>query len=167
MQYPITPITAAHIDGFARAFDSVARELRYLAFFETPPRQEMVDFVRRNITENWPHFVALDGDQVIGWCDITSLDRPVFNHAGVLGLGIISGYRGQGIGKRLLDTALNAAKERGLSRVELTVREQNPIAIRLYENAGFFKEGLHIKAVKINGQYENHLSMALLIPENE
>jgi RimJ/RimL family protein N-acetyltransferase len=167
MIYPIQKITEQHIDGYTEAFDSVARELRYLGFFQAPPRDVMLEFVHNKIAENWPHFVALDGDKVIGWCDIGSLNRAVFEHSGVLGMGIINGYRGKGIGRRLLNTTLQAAKERGLSRVELTVREHNTIAIQLYESVGFFKEGRHIKAVKINGQYENHLSMALLIPENE
>jgi len=167
MSYPIIKISPQYIDSFAQAVDSVARELRYLAFTEGPPREVTEAFVQQNIAENWPHFLALDGDKVIGWCDIASMHRPVFVHSGVLGLGIISEYRGQGIGKRLISTALQAAKDRGLSRVVLTVREQNEIAIQLYKNFGFFQEGRHIKAVKINGNYENHLSMALLIPENE
>lgn len=166
MNYPIQAITEQHIDGFAEAFDSIARELRYLAFIQAPPKAVTEAFIRHKIAESWPHFVALDGEKVIGWCDVGSLNRPVFEHAGVLGMGIINGYRGKGIGRRLLNTTLQAAKERGLSRVELTVREQNTIAIQLYESVGFFKEGRHINAVKINGNYENHLSMALLIPEN-
>jgi len=167
MSYPIIKISSQHIDSFAQALDSVARELRYLAFTQAPPREVTVAYVEQNIAENWPHFIALDGEKVIGWCDIASMHRPVCVHSGVLGLGLIREYRGQGIGKRLLSTALQAAKERGLSRVVLTVREQNEIAIQLYKNFGFFQEGRHIKAVKINGNYENHLSMALLIPENE
>jgi len=166
MNYPIIPISEDYADGFAEALDSVARELRYLAFIEGPPRDRTLAFIRRNIAENWPQLIALDEHRVIGWCDITPRDRPVFSHIGVLGIGIIDGYRGRGIGPRLLETALQAAKARGLSRIELTVREQNPIAIQLYERFGFFKEGLHVNGVKIHGQYENHLSMALLIPEN-
>lgn len=162
MSYPIIKISSQHIDSFAQALDSVARELRYLAFTQAPPREVTVAYVEQNIAENWPHFIALDGEKVIGWCDIASMHRPVCVHSGVLGLGLI-----RDIGKRLLSTALQTAKERGLSRVVLTVREQNEIAIQLYKNFGFFQEGRHIKAVKINGEYENHLSMALLIPEND
>ncbi len=167
MSYPIIKITTRHIDGFAQAVDSVARELRYLVFTEGPPRETTVAYVQQNLAENWPHFIALDGEKVIGWCDIASLHRPVLEHSGVLGLGVISEYRGLGIGTRLISTALQAAKERGLSRVVLTVRERNEIAIQLYKRFGFFQEGRHIKAVKINGRYENHLSMALLISEND
>ncbi|WP_333879314.1 GNAT family N-acetyltransferase [Methylobacter sp.] len=167
MSYPIIKIAAQYIDGFAQAVDSVARELRYLAFTEGPPLETTVAYVQQNLAEDWPHFIALDGEKVIGWCDIASLHRPVLEHSGVLGLGVIREYRGLGIGTRLISTALQAAKERGLSRVVLTVRERNEIAIQLYKSFGFFQEGRHIKAVKINGHYENHLSMELLISEND
>ena len=90
------------------------------------------------------------------------LDRPVFNHAWVLGMGVIGLYRGQGIGKSLLNSALAKAKQKGLTRIELTVRESNKAAIALYKKFGFAIEGLHRNAVCINGKYENHISMALL-----
>lgn len=97
-----------------------------------------------------PHFVAVTEDGcVVGWCDIAPLDRPVFKHAGSLG-------------QQLIEAALNASKGRGLTRIELTVRESNASAIRLYEKMGFGREGLHKNAVLIDEHYENHLSMALL-----
>jgi len=44
----------------------------------------------------------------------------------------------------------------------LTVREDNPRAIGLYEKFGFVREGLKQNAVRVDGQYENLLCMALL-----
>ncbi|WP_240342362.1 hypothetical protein [Methylococcus sp. EFPC2] len=68
MNYQITPITEHHIEGYAQALDRVARELRYLAYTAGPPLAVTVDFVRQNIAGGWPHFVALDGTEVVGWC---------------------------------------------------------------------------------------------------
>jgi RimJ/RimL family protein N-acetyltransferase len=48
------------------------------------------------------------------------------------------------------------------TRIELTVREANINAIALYKNFGFETEGLHRKAVRIEGRYENTLSMAFV-----
>lgn len=42
------------------------------------------------------------------------------------------------------------------------MRETNINAIALYESFGFEMEGLHRKAVCIDGCYENTLSMALM-----
>ncbi|HCU85491.1 GNAT family N-acetyltransferase [Methylophilus sp. UBA6697] len=163
MTYEIKPISEHDIDGFAAAVDSVARELKYLSFTEGPPHEMTVNFVRKNIAGHWPHFIALYNQQVVGWCDIASLDRPVYAHAGVLGIGVVRRHRQQGIGKRLMQAALEAACASGLTRITLTVREHNDVAIKLYEQFGFLKEGLHINAVKVNEHYENYISMALLL----
>ena len=71
-------------------------------------------------------------------------------------------FRGQGIGRQLMQRAIDAAFAFGLTRIELTVREDNVNAIALYKSLGFDIEGLHRNAVCIDGQYENLYSMALL-----
>ncbi len=75
--------------------------------------------------------------KVVGWCDITSLHRHAFAHSGSLGIGLLAPYRGQGIGVALIRTALNKAKAIGLTRIKLTVRENNKKAIALYEKEVF------------------------------
>jgi ribosomal protein S18 acetylase RimI-like enzyme len=159
----IIPIAEKYIEGFWSAVDSVARERKYLAFLEGPPINTTRDFVLQNIEGNWPHFIAVCDGCVIGWCDISSLDRPVFAHVGSLGIGVLAAYRGQGIGKKLMQAAIQQAEQKGLTRIELTVREQNKPAIALYKKLGFEEEGVHKNAVCIEGKYENHIFMALLL----
>ena len=158
----IVPITEAHIEGFWSAVDSVSRERKYLAFLEGPPINTTRDFVLNNINGNWPQVVAMSDGELIGWCDITALDRPVFAHIGSLGMGVLAAYRGQGVGKALISAALQKARAKGLTRIELTVRENNKAAISLYKKFGFVAEGIHKNGVCIDGQYENHIFMALL-----
>jgi ribosomal protein S18 acetylase RimI-like enzyme len=165
MNFEIIPITEAHVEEFWQAVDSVARERKYLAFLEGPPIHTTIDFIRQNIQGQWPHLIAVHEGKIIGWCDITALDRPIFAHIGVLGIGVIEPYRGHGVGKALITTALQMAKQKGLTRIELTVREHNTPAINLYKNMGFVTEGLHKNAVRIDGIYENHVCMALLFDE--
>jgi len=49
--------------------------------------------------------------------------------------------QGRGLGRRLLDAALEHRRLRGASRVFLTVWEQNERAVCLYESAGFRRCG--------------------------
>lgn len=165
MRFNIVPIEEKHIEDFWSAVDSVARERKYLAFLEGPPIHTTINFVQNNINDGWPHFIALDEEEkIIGWCDITSLDRPIFNHVGTLGIGVLAQYRGQGVGEALIRRALQQATIKGLTRVELTVFENNKPAITLYEKVGFVVEGVHKNKSCIDGKYENHLFMALLYP---
>lgn len=158
----IRQITEDDIPGFWRAVDIVAREQRYITFLEGPPIEQTYDFVRGNLTGNWPHYVAIDEGDVIGWCDITSLGRPIFMHAGSLGISVLPEYRGQGIGLKLMEAALKAAKEKGLTRIELSVFTDNLPAIKLYEKMGFKCEGRKVKAAKFGELDRDMLIYALV-----
>ncbi len=162
MKYEIVPIADEHIEGFAAVVDSVARERQYLSFLEGPPVDRVRDFVSRNRQSDLPHFVALVDGRVVGWCDVSSLERPVFAHAGLLGMGVDAAFRGNGIGHALLRSVLESAKARGLTRIELAVREKNLPALALYRKVGFRVEGIKHKGVRLDGEYENLISMAVL-----
>lgn len=162
MEYEIIKIEERYIDGVGAAFASVVREQAYLSFNEVPPVEETRAFILGRIKGQWPYFVALYHGEVVGWCDISPLDRTIYAHVGEFGIGIIDGHREKGLGKRLMKATLDAAKKMGLTRIQLTVRENNIRAIKLYEHFGFVKEGLHINAEKTNGQYGHLISMALL-----
>ena len=99
---------------------------------------------------------------MVGWCDVTPKPRPIYAHSGVLGMGLLPPYRGQGIGKRLMLQALAAARAFPLQRVELTVRENNKNAIALYRSVGFEIEGVQRNAILVDGAYENVILMAVL-----
>jgi ribosomal protein S18 acetylase RimI-like enzyme len=158
----IVPITQDHIGGFHRTLDFVAREGRYLAFVEGPPLENTRAFVLDHIRRGHPQFVAVSAGEVVGWCDVTPKERPIYAHSGVLGMGLLPQFRGQGIGTNLIRSTLAATRTIGLHRVELTVRQNNTRAIELYKKVGFRVEGLQRDAVQIDGLYENIVCMALL-----
>lgn len=162
MDYRIEPIGEGHIRGFHASLDEVARERRYLAFLEAPPFAETEAFVRNNIDRRNPQFVALAEERVIGWCDATPMEHPVFAHRAILGMGVLAPFRGRGIGRALLDATLTAARFKGVERVDLEVREDNVPAVALYRAVGFVPEGLKRRAYRLEGEYFDLLHMALL-----
>jgi ribosomal protein S18 acetylase RimI-like enzyme len=52
-------------------------------------------------------------------------------------LFVLKAYRGNSIGRTLLESAVTVARQRGCSRITLEVREDNPVAQRLYKSIGF------------------------------
>ena len=48
-------------------------------------------------------------------------------------------FRSRGIGRRLLLRAVDLFRERGVTFASVWTRENNPQAVRLYEQAGFKK----------------------------
>jgi [ribosomal protein S18]-alanine N-acetyltransferase len=82
-------------------------------------------------------FVALDEDP-LGLV----LCRVIGEEAEVLTLAVARWTRKQGIGRALMDVALEAVRGAGAARVFLEVDIQNGPAIRLYERLGFVRAGL-------------------------
>lgn len=55
----------------------------------------------------------------------------------VNGLATLPGYRGQGLGSKLLEAARGMATQAGCEEISLAVFEQNEDAVRLYESHGY------------------------------
>ena len=159
----IIPISEEHIESFHRCLDSVARERRYIGLVKAPPIESTREFVLSNIRNKVPQIVAVEGETVIGWCDIAPNKGEGFTHCGKLGMGVLQDYRGKGIGTRLMEDTILAEKEFGLERVELEVYASNVAAVSLYEKRGFVHEGEKKKASKLDGKYDDVLLMALFI----
>lgn len=158
----IEPMRPEFIESFHAALDSVARERRYLSLLQASPLEAVRTFVMGLMDNGNPQFVALVGDRVVGWCDIQRGTRETQSHRGVLGMGIVDGYRDQGLGQRLITATLDAARSRGFHRVELDVHADNPRAIRLYQKVGFAHEGVSRDAVMIDGRYIDSVKMAII-----
>ena len=61
-----------------------------------------------------------------------------------------------------MQQTLDAARDFGLRRVELTVRESNAAAIELYKKFGFAVEGLQRGRILVDGAYENLVLMGVV-----
>jgi RimJ/RimL family protein N-acetyltransferase len=142
----------------------VARERRYLAMVQAPPLEAVRQTVLNVIAHDDVMFVALVGDEVIGWIDIIPARMEGFRHNGRLGMGVLREYRRMGLGKRLARAAIDKAQTLGLERVELSVLASNTSAIRLYEKLGFEVEGVNRRARKLDGEYDDLVVMALFLP---
>lgn len=53
-----------------------------------------------------------------------------------VGIGIVTGHRGQGVGRLLMDGLAEVARTEGIGRLSLSVNNPNP-AKRLYESLGY------------------------------
>jgi RimJ/RimL family protein N-acetyltransferase len=153
----------ADIPGFRNCLGAVAGERRFLVLLEAPPLERMREWYLDSLEHGSVRVVALDGSNLIGWCDIRRNDYPTLDHAGELGMGMLKPYRGKGIGLALIREAVRLAQERGLEKVELEVFATNTPAIRLYEKEGFEVEGRKRRARKLDREYEDIILMALFL----
>jgi ribosomal-protein-alanine N-acetyltransferase len=83
--------------------------------------------------ETRTYLVAADGDEIVGYAGLAAMPDEAY----VQTIAVVPARRRQGIGALLLTALLDDARRRGLARVGLEVRVDNPAAIALYERFGF------------------------------
>lgn len=79
----------------------------------------------------------VDGEHV-GNCSVSSLGSyQRYSHRCAVAIALYQEYWGLGIGRQMLETVLEAAKNMGYEQAELEVVTTNETACRLYESMGF------------------------------
>ena len=80
----------------------------------------------------------------------------------VWGVYVTPAKRGQGLGKKMLETILERGREmKGLLQVMLSVTSNQVAAIRLYRSAGFQSFGIEPCALNVGGRFIDEEYMAL------
>ena len=80
-------------------------------------------------------------NEIAGYCVL----RVLADEGELQRIAVFSEYRRQGVGRKLMEAMLAAAREEGASSVSLEVRESNVGAMRLYEEYGFCQEAVRKK----------------------
>jgi len=98
--------------------------------------------------------LALDQDQIIGIANVTRGKRLRTQHVATLGISLLKSHWNQGIGNALMKQIMDRARvSPGLEIIRLDVRQDNQIAVRLYQKYGFEKIGCFNEEMKIDDVY--------------
>ncbi|MGV3630144.1 MAG: GNAT family N-acetyltransferase [Bacteroidota bacterium] len=84
-----------------------------------------------------PYWVAFDGNKLVGGCGLYPTPGLPEGCVELVKFYVNSSYRGQGIGKKLMQAALEEAKVLGYASVYLESLPQLDKAVGMYEQAGF------------------------------
>lgn len=106
-------------------------------------------------------FGAERGGELVGSVAIEFATKPKTRHKGLLiGMYVRDPCRGQGLGRALLDAAVQCAQMRdGIRLLQLTVTEGNEPAIGLYRSAGFEVFGTEPMAILTPSGYKSKLHL--------
>ena len=108
---------------------------------------------------------ALFEDKPVGCLTLVFNPHLKMQHiADIYGVFVLPEYRSQGIGSRLLASALSVIAENGgVCKVQLAVNSQQQPAISLYQKHGFVIVGTACKALFYEGKYYDELYMEKLM----
>lgn len=84
-------------------------------------------------------------------------------HRGDMSIAIRPGYRGAGLGRALVDTAVDWARAVGLAKLSLGVFPGNAPAVALYRAAGFVEEGVLRRHLRLSSGDHDVMVMAMLL----
>lgn len=141
----IRRIKVVDVPDFLALWTRVYAEGAFLA--KGPPAQSRVlQIVERVVRESIPNYVATDGGRLIGAVEVfpgsmCGMTGDGADRHGHLGIQVDTRYRGRGIGRELMMTAIADSGRYGFQTIELVVFESNAVATRLYEGLGFERTG--------------------------
>ena len=84
------------------------------------------------------HFLVAVCDEVTGYIGV----QEICGEAYITNVAVFEKYRKLGVGRALIEAAIDGAKNRNCEFITLEVRESNLPAIALYESEGFEKAGI-------------------------
>ena len=104
---------------------------------------------------------ALADARLCGAAGLSFEPREKARHKAFLfGMYVADEMRGRGVGRALVRSALDAARQRpGVRLVQLTVTETNDAARRLYEQCGFVTFGVEPYAIAVGDRYLGKVHM--------
>jgi ribosomal protein S18 acetylase RimI-like enzyme len=107
--------------------------------------------------------LVAERDGVVGFAIVTTGgSMPSHEHVLVLnGLAVDPARQGAGIGRLLVEAAVERARHRGARKLTLRVLAGNVPARRLYESCGFVVEGVLVGEYRLQGQDVDDVLMAL------
>jgi L-phenylalanine/L-methionine N-acetyltransferase len=109
-------------------------------------------------------FVAEREDgTVVGRLSVGRDPHPASTHVADVGLMVAFDARRQGVGRALLQAAVDWAREAGVRKLELHVFPWNEAAIALYDAFGFEREGYRKRHYRRGGEFVDAILMAYAV----
>jgi len=105
-------------------------------------------------------YVAEADEWVVGRLSVGRDAHPASHHVADLGLMVAQSYRRRGVGRALLEAAVDWARSHEVSKLELHVFPHNEGAIALYDQFGFEREGYRKRHYRRPDGYVDAILMA-------
>ncbi len=105
--------------------------------------------------------LCFDGQNHVGNCSVMAAGGMARRaHRCEVAIALYQKYCGRGIGRKMMETALEAARRMGYEQAELDVVSANQAALRLYEKLGFKRYGVFPHNMKYrDGSYADCIWM--------
>ena len=111
-----------------------------------------------------PVYVAVVDATVVGWGSLNVYNaRPAYQYVADFSIYIERGWRGKGVGRRLLEHLIEQARALGYHKMMLSAFPFNATGVALYERLGFTSVGILHEMGQLDGRWVDTLIMEKLL----
>ena len=144
---------------FANLLRSLPRKDNYYLLVDVDNDQTIERWMNKVKSGETIGVVALQGDQMVGYCNLRTNDLPWTRHVGEIRMSVSADHRNHGIGRILAGKIFSIARARGLQKLWVRMALSQEAAQVVFQNLGFRTEALLSDFVK----NENGLTDGLVI----
>jgi L-amino acid N-acyltransferase YncA len=136
-----------------------------IATLEIAPRTP--DERRHWLHGRGPRHPVVVGDvagAVVGWASLNSFNpRAAYDHVADISVYVERGWRGRGVGRRLLTSLIALGRELGYHKLVLAAFPFNDAGIALYERVGFTTVGVYHEQGQLDGKWVDVIVMERML----
>ena len=111
-----------------------------------------------------PVIVAEAGGQVVGWGSLNVFNaRKAYDSVADFSVYVERGWRGKGVGNRLLTRLIELGRELGYHKLVLSAFPWNTGGMTLYQKLGFRTVGIYKEQGKLDGKWADTIIMEKLL----
>jgi L-amino acid N-acyltransferase YncA len=111
-----------------------------------------------------PVLVAEADGGVVGWASLNVFNpRRAYEHVADLSIYVQREWRGQGVGRRLLEALVARAGELGYHKIVLAAFPWNEAGMRAYARAGFREVGIYREQGRLDGRWVDTIVMEKIL----
>jgi L-amino acid N-acyltransferase YncA len=165
MEWVIRPVRPDDADAIVRILNPIIEAGAYTVF-DTPLTVEYERDYIANLIPRGFFYVAEDQDhRVVGFQsgEPYATYTHAFDHVAVIGTYVDLKERQRGIGTRLFEATLEAARRKGYEKIFTFVRSDNVASLIFYLKLGFRIIGTVQRQVKLEGKYIDEVLIERLL----
>jgi len=102
--------------------------------------------------------VMRDGENVVGWAALSPVSkRSVYRGVAEGTVYVAENFRGQGIGRALLDALVSESERNGIWTLQASIFPENTASVELHLRCGFREVGRRERIATLNGIWRDTL----------
>lgn len=132
-------------DHVLKAFRTLIPQLSSTC--DLPTKKDLEDIVNSSSTLL---FIAEENNEILGTLSLVFYKIPTGNKVWIEDVVVDKATRGKGIGKELIEFAIEYAKNKNVKNINLTSSPERVAANKLYQKLGFMKRETNVYRLTIN-----------------